>query len=353
MDTLNFRETYQLALAAVDSDTPLHIIGSPGIGKSALAAMVGKELGLKVETMILSLCEPTDVGGFPVAREGGLDRLPMGAILRASTEGVVLFLDELSCATPPVQGAALRLVYERIAGDLRLHPDTRIFAASNEMHEAANGNDISLPMIGRMTQVRFHPHLDEVQTYFYSLGEPDSPLRQLAVDFAATMGKETKLLQISPPAGAIAVGQPWGAPRNWERGLRLAVAVMDRTKSTKLFASALACNVGEDLAGAFLAIRKVREKLPTVAEVLKDPKNAEVPTDVSTEIAALGIIAQVALSDPWAAWTYAGRLSAEALLSTAHLLVKHPIDKQSSPWYKTGYQVRLQALNRSAEAMRE
>ncbi len=357
MDTLNFADTLDLSLAAIDSNTPIHLVGSPGVGKSALAELVGKRVKKRLITLILSTCDPTDVGGFPIATNGALDRLPLGPILRAAEEGVILFLDELGCASASTQGAALRLILERWAGDVQLHKDTRIIAASNPLSEAANGNDISLPLMGRMTQVHFHPELAEVQNYFYHLGEEGSPLRQLAVDLAATMERETRLLEITPPAGAITSGRQWGAPRNWERGLRLAVAVTERVgdskRGEKLFGAALASNVGEDTAGAYLAIRKIREKLPTVAQVLKDPRKASVPVDTSTELAALGIIAQVAMTDQWAAWTYAGRLSFEALHSTAHLLMKHPITRDSSPWYKSGYEVRIAVLNRAADAIKD
>jgi len=136
MDALGIEDAKKALFFSVKADQPVNLIGPPGIGKSAIVSDVSAELKLPFEPLILSLCDPTDIGGFPVTSSGKVDRLPLGVIKRACNEGVMLFLDELSCAAPAVQGAAMRLVYERWAGDIKLHPDTRIVAAMNPPDQA-------------------------------------------------------------------------------------------------------------------------------------------------------------------------------------------------------------------------
>jgi len=322
MDTLGIQDTIVMLDAALDSDTPIHLIGSPGIGKSSIVGALAKKHNLPLEVLILSLCDPTDVGGFPVANNGALDRLPLGPIKRACDKPSILFLDELSCAPPAVQAASLQLIYGRQAGDRYLHPDTRIVAASNPSDQAAGGWDMALPLIGRLTNLKLRPLLSEVQEFFFALGKESSTLRNLAVDYAATLEADPSLLQVDPPPGAQSSGRPWGAPRSWHRALELCTALLDKkfTDTSAHFAAALAGNVGEDAAAAYMAIRKVRHKLPTIAEILDKPKDAKVPQDMATGCAVLGVVAQVAMKDPCAAYVYADRLNDEIRVAATRIM---------------------------------
>lgn len=358
MDTLGINSTRKALRYALESDTPIHIIGPPGVGKSAIIAGIAKEMKMPLEILILSLCDPTDIGGFPVAKDGALDRLPLGAIKKACETPVLLFLDELSCASPAVQAAALQLIYGRRAGDAVLHPGTRIVAASNPPDQAAGGWELALPLIGRMTQLKMKPTHKEVQEFFYNLGEENSSIRSLAVDWAATLEADAGLLHIDPPAGAQQSGRPWGAPRSWERGLRLAATATDHKESDtgEIFGAALSGNVGEEAAAAYMAIRKIRHNLPKVQEILEKPKEARLPNDSSTGCACLGIIAQVAMQDPCAAWIYAERLTKEVRVAATRVLGRKEFGLQkhkNSKMYAEADTAQTKLLRSVGDAMRQ
>ena len=55
----------------------------------------------------------------------------------------LLFLDELSTAPPAVQAALLRVVLERVVGDLTLPDEVAVVAAANPPDQAADGWDLS------------------------------------------------------------------------------------------------------------------------------------------------------------------------------------------------------------------
>jgi hypothetical protein len=311
LDTLSIKDTLAAVRAAVAADAPIALVGPPGIGKSAIIGDLAKELGLPCEVLILSQCEPVDVGGYPVVKDEGLERLPMAAIKKACEGPVVLFLDELSCAPPAVQGAALRLVYERVAGDVRLHPGTRILVAMNAPEQAAGGWEIALPLLGRLIILELRPSMTEVQDWFINLCDREPEKAALAADFAATLQVSPELLQIDPPPGAQTSGKQWGAPRNWYRGISACSEYLRQggTDNNQIFTALLAGSVGEATAVSFCAIRKVRHNLPSVSEILKTPMEAKVPENVDAQIAVMGILGQVALTDIWAAWTYTDRIA--------------------------------------------
>lgn len=326
---------------SVKSNQPVALIGPPGVGKSAIVGSVAKQLGLPFETIILSLCDPTDIGGFPVTsqdsqRQGRVDRLPLGVIKRACEEPVLLFCDELSMAPPAVQGASMRMIYERFAGDQKLHEGTRIVAALNPPEQAAGGWELALPLIGRMTMIRMRPSLEEIQNYFFDLGEPGTDLRALATDFAATLKVAPELLQIDPPNGAAASGMPWGAPRSWERAIKVCAEIQkDGQEKSAVFNAGLAGNVGSDAAASYLSIRKVRDQLPSIDEILKDPEKAMVPTNTNGCVAVIGVIAQAAAIDAPPAYIYANRLQNEYRLAVLPILGRHRLtEHKNHPMFK-------------------
>lgn len=374
IDILNLMESMRALEYSILANQPINLIGSPGIGKSAIVAMVAKKLGMPFEALILSLCDPTDIGGFPVSSGrdaqnelGSINRLPLGSIKRACNEPVILFLDELTCASPAVQGAALRLVYERWAGDVKLHPGTRIVAAANPPEQASGGWELSLPLLGRMTQVCMRPATLEVQDYFYALDAefdhkskervsgPMTTAQTIATDFAATIEMAPDLLCIDPPPGASSSGKAWGAPRSWERGIRVIAKALDAGEpdSGTVFAALLAGNVGDDAAASYMTIRKVRSSLPSIKEILKDPAGAKLPDNVNSAIAVLGILAQVSQTDPCPAWVYSDRLKNETRIAAMNVMGRFGMQKfASSPFHKEGQAAQTRLLRSIGDAIR-
>jgi hypothetical protein len=353
--TVTLMDAKKVLAYSIKADQPVNLIGPPGIGKSAIASAVAREMNMPLEVLILSLCDPTDIGGFPVTSasdgQGEISRLPLANIKRACEHPVILFLDELTCATPTVQGAALRLIYERWAGDAKLHPGTRIIAASNPADQAAGGWEQSLPLLGRLTQIKVMPTVGEVQDYLFNLGEHDSPVRAMAVDLAATLFMSPDLIQFDPPQ-ASSVGLPWASPRSWERAIKVcSTALVDNVNDQgEVFHALMAGNVGEDQAMAYLAIRKVRDSLPSIEQIKKDPTDAKMPSNQDGAIAALGVIAQVAIQHPNAAWAYSARLTGEAKVAALNTVGKFKLQSKD-PYYKEAQAAQKGLLKNMGQAL--
>jgi len=337
--------------AALNADVPLLMRGPPGVGKSAIAGQVAKDMGVPMYTLIASLCEPSDFGGMPVvnAQTQELIRYPLGAIKALSKAPGILFLDEITNCPPLIQAALMRGVLDRVWGDTTMHPDSRLLMACNSAEQSAGGFDVALPLIGRMEIVDLSPLISEVQAYFFGLGKVESTLRSMSVDFAATLEADTSLLQIDPPKGSLQNGNPWGAPRAWERALRSASACLDmgERETSNVFNAALRGNVGTECASAFMAIRKIRNELPSLTEITEDPVGSKLPKTAATGIASLGLLAQVALKDPCPAWIYSSRLSGEAQIAAFRSMLKFsPEQHKSSKWYQQALKARATLLGK-------
>jgi hypothetical protein len=356
LDTLCFEDCRRALRYAMMSDTAIHLIGPPGVGKSALVEEVAATVKMPLEVLLLSQSDPTDVGGFPTVLNGGLSRLPLGPIKAACENASILFLDELSCAPPAVQGASLQLIYNRRAGDVKLHPNTRIIAASNPPDQAAGGWELAPPLISRLTQIKMRPKKTEVQNYFYALGIEKSMIRRMAVDWAATLEHAPDLLQLDPPVGAQSNGTAWGTPRSWERAIKFCSMALDSNEedSSPVFVAGLAGNVGDNAAAAYMSIRKIRNELPGIKDIMANPETAKVPVSVNVGIAVLGILAQVAQDDPCPAWVYADRIKAgEIRVAAMNVLGRYGIQKfKDSKWYTKADKAQTSLLKDIGNAMR-
>src|SRR5262245_63683796 len=117
---MEFKHFVQLIAIGLQARIPMHMTGFPGIGKTEFTKSLETgftQAGLKcrVFTLVGSIREPQDFGGFPVSTPEGVRLLPMAwarDAQRIAEAGrmVVIFLDELTTVPPTTQAAMLRLL---------------------------------------------------------------------------------------------------------------------------------------------------------------------------------------------------------------------------------------------------
>lgn len=350
---LGFAATAALAADQMRAGNSVLILGSPGIGKSALADLIARLAKRVLATVIGSNCEPTDIGGLPiVAADGTLRRVPLPEIAACVEPGHLLFLDELTGVPPSVQQPLLRLALERVAGALRLHPDTWILAAANRPEEAPAAQEISAALGNRFCQIDMRPTGDEVASYIATIGEPGSALREAAVDWAATVRAEPRILQLSPPEESIQAGLPYASPRQIERGLRGWVVSRAAGRDEEICQAALAGCWGERPAATYLGILKYRDHLPTEAELIADPAGCKCPPEPHYQIAALGLLARVSATDSNVAWIYCARLSPEMSMAATRTLMGCAPSRGKSPHATAGAAAKRKCLAEVSRAIR-
>src|ERR1700722_4096431 len=136
---------------AVAARVPVLLWGAPGTGKTSVIRAMAEALGWPCETVIASIREPSDFAGLPVVVGDGVRFAPPAWARRLAEAGRgLLFLDELSTAPPAVQAALLRVVLERVVGDLELPAEVAVVAAANPPEQAADGWDLSAPLANRL-----------------------------------------------------------------------------------------------------------------------------------------------------------------------------------------------------------
>lgn len=140
----------------IEMNIPVLLTGHPGVGKTYTIHQIGQELGYTVITVITSLHDPTDFGGMPVISDDGVRFVPPRWAVEMATDGpTILFFDEIDKAAPAVQAAALRIVQERVVGDIALGDQVRIVAASNPPQYG--GWSLIGPLVNRFCLINWAP----------------------------------------------------------------------------------------------------------------------------------------------------------------------------------------------------
>ncbi|MFG2932794.1 AAA family ATPase [Streptomyces achromogenes] len=330
---------------AVAADLPVLLWGEPGIGKTAALTRLAASLELPLTTVIASVHEPSDFSGLPVLGDDPAVRgVPMAPprwavdLVRAGRG--LLFLDELSTATPAVQAALLRVVLERRVGELRLPPGVRIVAAANPRASAADGWELSPPLANRFVHLHWVHDRDVVVRGLGGVW-PRAELPRLmperlpeAVAFArrAVCG----FLEVRPtlihrlPSTETRRGGAWPSPRSWEAAMTLLAFGTAAAASREVMALLVRGAVG-DGPGLELLAHLDRMDLPDPETLLAEPSSAVLPERGDLRQAALeAVVAAVGARPERQRWEAAWEVLVRAMETGAPDLLVAPAGKLAS-----------------------
>jgi hypothetical protein len=146
-------ELYKYLEILINTDIPVFIHGSPGIGKSYIVADIAKKKGLELIDIRLSQLDPVDLRGIPSIKENQTVWMPPVFFPKDENSQGILFLDELNSAAPSVQAAVYQLILNRQLGEYKLPEGWRIIAAGNRMEDKGVVFRLPSPLVNRMVHL--------------------------------------------------------------------------------------------------------------------------------------------------------------------------------------------------------
>jgi MoxR-like ATPase len=344
--------TLEALSIAVAARVPVLLWGGPGTGKSSAVRDLAATLGWPCEVVIASIREPSDFAGLPVVADGGVRFAPPRWAQRLAAAGNgILFLDEISTAPPAVQAALLRVVLERVVGDLELPAAVAVVAAANPPEQASDGWDLSAPLANRFC------HLDwqaDAAGFAQGItaGWPRPPAPVLPGDWverqararglvAAFVSARPNLLS-DAPRDAAAAGRAWPSPRTWEMVAAL-VAAADETGASELARALLVVGAVGPGAGIEFVHWVSELDLINPEDALADPASFVLPDRGDRAYAALSAVAAAVAANPtperwvagWKVLAAAGQEAADIAAMAARVLAScRPVGATPPPEIK-------------------
>jgi hypothetical protein len=291
---------------AIAAGVPAVLWGAPGTGKSSAVTAMAAAAGMPCEVVIASIREPSDFAGLPIVVDGGVRFAPPRWATHLAEAGHgVLFLDEISTAPPAVQAALLRVVLERVVGDLVLPPGVAIVAAANPPDQAADGWDLSAPLANRFCHLDWSVDSQGVAAGLVA-GFPTARPPSLPDGWAdripasaglvgAFLGLRPSLVS-APPLDRAADGRAWPSPRTWEMAARLLAACEAAGAGPAVRRSLVLGAVGEGTGIELLAWIEELD-LPDPEAVLADPDAIDLPERGDRRYAVLASVAAAVATD--------------------------------------------------------
>jgi len=258
-------------LLLLKKNKPVMLWGAPGIGKSDLVRQIAKMLGVKVIEFRTNIREPVDVRGIPVPCEATgttrwftPDELPQ---VERDGECGILFIDEINTGSPQMMAVMFGLVLDRRVGDYVLPPGWMIVAAGNRVKDKASAQRMPTALRNRFAHLYCVADLEAWCTW--------ATKNAIAPELVAFLRLRSALLHVMPVGDENA----FPTPRSWAQ----CSDFIDAPKEDRM--ALFAAFVGDAYASELDAFIELYHSLGSLADIVKNPKTAKLPTDPSTRYA--------------------------------------------------------------------
>lgn len=282
---LSQEQTKQAIELAIQAKLPIIVNSVGGAGKSEIIKNLGEKYQLEVIDIRLGQLTKFDLTGYPDIHNSNptvkfkpLEVFPtIHTPIPQGKQGFVLFLDELLQADKYVQGACFKLALDRMVGDVPLHPNTVIVAASNGVINSGADHKMIAPLKSRFIHIDMKVNAKEFQDYVENevmLGNWNSMLLGF-IKF-----KPEHIDNFDP--NTINDMVTYACPRT----LHMLSKQMDKglvTLPPEVIQSLAVGTIGESAGNDFVHYLEFFSQLPSIANIVADPDNCPLPENIGAQ----------------------------------------------------------------------
>lgn len=262
------KRLYEQIELLLQSDIPLFIHGSPGIGKSYIVKDIAQKHGLELIDVRLSQLDAVDLRGIPTIQNNQTQWMPPIFLPTDQDSQGILFLDELNSAPLSVQAAIYQLVLDRKIGEYTLPKGWRIICAGNRMDDKGIVFKLPSPLINRMVHIVLEANYED-----FKIWSIQNQVHPFVIGF---LGFRPDLLSSQIPA-TTETNPAFSTPRAWT----MLSTILKQNDHIPTIAPIIYGCVGYAAGIEFSSFVKVYETLPNIDAILAGESDA-VPTEPSS-----------------------------------------------------------------------
>ncbi len=252
--SISTTELYTHLNTLIESDTPVFIHGSPGIGKSYIVADIAEKNNLELVDVRLSQMDPVDLRGVPSIKGDQTVWMPPVFFPKDPDSKGILFLDELNSAPPSVQAAIYQLVLNRKMGEYELPKEWRILCAGNRVSDRGVVFRLPTPLANRMVHLHVQARLEDFKLFAIK-----AKLHAFVIGF---LSFRPDLLSTDPVVEDDA-NPAFATPRSYHMLSNILKKSSDIFKITPIIYGTIGYSAGIE----FTSYVKVYEELPDIAAI--------------------------------------------------------------------------------------
>ena len=235
---MNLTPTQRALNTIVQANVPVVVRDDPGTGKTMYIEALARGLGWPLRVVNAYEDEPTDVAGIRIVDEDRVRKLPPSWAVylteaHRTSAGAIMFFDDLTLASPSIQGPIMAMARTRRVGEYQL-PDTVRWVAATNDPDHVGGYPLTHAMSNRVAHLDWTSGPDQWLDQFPGGYPPIIQPEPLAADWtdrvptvrahiAGFLSKHRELVH-QCPLDETAGGRPWPSRRSWDLGATLVAA---------------------------------------------------------------------------------------------------------------------------------
>lgn len=292
--------------ALIKGRNPFLLTGAPGVGKTEMIKQAAEIAGC--DTMILHpvVDDPTDYKGLPGFVEGVAQFMPFGNLkkMMEADSPLLVFLDDLGQADVLVMAAAMQLILERSINGKRISDHVTFAAATNKREHGAGVSRMIEPLKSRFVtiiDVEVNSH-DWVE---WAIPNGIDPMIVSFIEFRPDFINkfEPSIDMTNSPS-----------PRTIKHVDDLLRMDIPQAALLEVISGA----AGQGFAQEFMAFRRLKDELPDIRMVFRNPEGVKVPEKPDVKYAFIGALV--------------GHLDAEKVNAFSIVVKKFPPEFQTVAW---------------------
>jgi hypothetical protein len=283
------------------------IVGPSGTAKSAVCEQIAEDRKMHLFVGVVSIQEPTDVGGLPFkhltldGREIGKHLLFefMDKIVQAKEEALVV-LEEVGQAPFAVQAAWMHPIWAREINGHQVSEFVNFIILTNSREDQAGVQGIISTLSLRCQVMRMEPSAPD----FIEWGKKRGGINPYVLAYVDAHPRKIHV----PNPNRDMINFP--CPRTWEFVSNHLYMELEKRDQFP----AIAGDIGDAEAQEFIGWMRISERMPHWRDIVRDPMNAPIPAGNEAGILyALCItLSRIADKDTWPAiYKYSSRISKE------------------------------------------